>query len=191
MIIHRWGLVPYEEAGKRMKKVHQEAQEQRNDHLILCSHPKIFTVGANETRDFGVETIQADRGGSITAHAPGQNIYYFCFQAPKPAHFYKKVLLSFTRFFQAVLPQTTYDKANPGFYVGKGKIASIGFRYANGVSLHGVSLNVDCDLAFCNQVPPCGLKGYKATSLAKEGCDLCPNAVDTFMIKTIQEVFDV
>ena len=191
MIVHRWGLVPYGEARKRMEKVHREACTKRNDHLILCSHPETFTVGAGETKRFGVETIRTDRGGSITAHAPGQNIYYFCFQAPNPAVFYKKVLLSFERFFQTVLPQTVYDKKKPGFYIHNDKIASLGFRYKERVSLHGVSLNVDCDLVFCNQVPPCDLQGVKMTSLATKGCELTPKEVDIIMIKTIQEVFYV
>ena len=168
IILHDWGLVEYEAARRRMDEIHEAAVRDGRNHLIFCSHPSVFTVGS-DGGEWPVPTVPTDRGGSITCHAPGQLVTYFCFQAPRPALFYRRVLRAYEAFFADLLPAVRYDKSRPGFYVENRKIASLGFRYRQGVSLHGVALNVDVDLEFCNQVAPCGLEGIVPTSLLGEG----------------------
>ncbi len=190
MIVHKWGEIGYNEAREKMQEVHQFAQKDGQNHLILCSHPPLFTVGSAEKKCFNVEVIQTDRGGSITCHSPGQNIYYFCFQANKPAQFYKKVLTAFKAFFMKYLPEVKYNKDQAGFYIQNRKIASLGFRYSQEVSLHGVSLNVDVDLDFHSQVNPCNLKGIVPTSIANEGIYLTQEAVNKEIVHFLEESFD-
>ncbi len=189
MIVHRLDEIGYEEGMQEMRHIHTHAVEDGQNHLILCSHPNIFTVGADENASFQVETVQTDRGGSITCHTPGQNIYYFCFQAQKPARFYANVIKSFEEFFAKTLPSTQYDKKNPGFYIQNRKIASLGFRYSKGVSLHGVALNVDVDLDFHSQVSPCNLKDIIPTSLHNEGVTLSCAAVDEIIVTILEKRF--
>ena len=189
MIVHQWGLIEYERSRKEMQEVHSQACRDKQNHLIICSHPNVFTIGSSCKEVFDVATLESDRGGSITCHTPGQNIYYFCFQVTNPARFYKKVLDAFEDFFRDNLLLVFYDKKNPGFYIGNNKIASLGFRYSQGVSLHGVALNVDVDLEFHNRVAPCNLQGIKATSLKNEGLNLTQAQVDTYMIKAIKKSF--
>ncbi|MMZ69096.1 Octanoyltransferase [compost metagenome] len=83
-----------------------------------------------------------------------------------------------------------YDKTNPGFYIENRKLCSLGFRYKNGVSLHGVSLNVDVDLEFHNRINPCGLQNVIATSLKHEGIDIDCNEVDRWIVGSVVKVFD-
>ncbi len=189
MILHDWGEVPYEEAMGRMRSIHKQAAESGDNHLIFCSHPEIFTVGADDKEAWEVPTLRSDRGGAITCHSPGQLVAYFCFQAMVPARFYAKVLEAYSNFFEEILPTVAYDKERPGFYIENRKIASLGFRYSSGVSLHGVSLNVDVDLALHNCVNPCGLKGVRATSLTAEGCKLSMDAAKALLRSQISEVF--
>ncbi len=191
MILHHWGEVGYEEGYRRMLEVHQEAKEDGQNHLILTSHLPCFTVGRDAwDANWPVPVIRSDRGGSITCHSPGQNIYYFCFQAPKPPLFFKKVCTVFTRFFAQFDKPFYYDKNNPGFYIENRKICSLGFRYKEGVSLHGVALNVDVDLAFHNRVNPCNLQNIEATSLKAEDIHIDCELVNNFMISEIQKVFE-
>lgn len=189
MILHKLGLIPYKEAMEVMRSIHMLAVEDGQNHLILCAHPNIFTVGQDENRSFPVPTVRTDRGGSITCHTPGQNIYYFCFQAPNPARFYANVLQSFEEFFAHTLPNVQYDKKNPGFYIQNRKIASLGFRYSKGVSLHGVALNVDVDLDFHAQVSPCNLTGIVPTSLHNEGITLSCTTVDDIIMTILEKRF--
>ena len=186
MRVHRLGEIGYEEGMKAMRHIHSLATHDGENHLILCSHPPLFTVGQDEKMAFDLPTVKTDRGGSITCHAPGQNIYYFCFQAKNPARFYAKVIESFKDFFADTLDTVHYDKKYPGFYIQNRKIASLGFRYSKGVSLHGLALNVDVDLDFCAQVPPCNLKGIIPTSLHNEGVKLSLEAVDNAVIASLE-----
>lgn len=190
MILHQWGEIAYKEARERMQSVHEKAKKDGKNHLIVCSHPAIFTVGSDEKNSFSVETLQCDRGGSITCHSQGQNIYYFCFQVAQPARFYRKVLNAFKAFFLKNLPEVRYNKKNPGFYRENRKIASLGFRYSQGVSLHGVALNVDVDLALHSQVSPCNLENIVPTSLKNEGVSLPQNQVDAEIVELLEQYFD-
>ncbi len=190
MILHRWQVIEYRKARKRMQEIHTIACRDGQNHLILCSHPTVFTIGSDTKEFFDVPTVLTDRGGSISCHSFGQNIYYFCFHVKQPARFYKKVLQAFESFFMTYLCDVHYDKKKPGFYRENRKIASLGFRYAHGVSLHGVSLNIDVDLAIHSKVPPCNLEGIVPTSLHNEGVYLSHEEVDSAVLKVIMEHFN-
>ncbi len=190
MILHRWGMIPYEEARRKMDEVHAAACRDGENHLIFCSHPLCYTVGSDDPGGWPVETIATDRGGSITCHSPGQLVTYFCFQVSEPALFYRKVRRAYDELFARLLPETRYETKRPGWYVENRKIASLGFRYRNGVSLHGVSLNVDVDLAAHNRVAPCNLKGITATSLANEGVKISSNELEKRLLNMIEKIWD-
>ncbi len=190
MIVHHWGLIEYLQASTKMIEIHSTALKDGQDHLILCSHPKVFTVGSDNKMDWEVPTIQSDRGGSITCHSEGQAVFYFCFQVPQPVKFYRTILAAFDHFFQETLPTARYDKAYPGYYINNQKIASLGFRYRQGVSLHGMALNVAVDLDFHSLVNPCGLTGITPTSLRNEGVDMNLKQVNHIIVQNIAEAFD-
>ncbi|WP_457603369.1 lipoyl protein ligase domain-containing protein [Nitratifractor sp.] len=190
MILHRWGLICYEEARKKLDEVHARACCDGQNHLILCSHPLCYTVGSDDPGGWSVPTIPTDRGGSITCHSPGQLVTYFCFQAREPIVFYRKVRRAYDAFFAKLLPSARYDTKHPGWYIENRKIASLGFRYRNGVSLHGVSLNVDVDLEAHNRVAPCNLDGIIATSLLNEGVLLDEENLSRDLVFLLSESFD-
>jgi lipoyl(octanoyl) transferase len=190
MIIHKLGIIKYQQAYLKMQQIHNQAIEDGCNHLICCSHLPIFTIGKDDNNSWDVDVYRSDRGGSITAHSLGQSVFYFCFQVSNPILFYRKVLYSFDKFFDELLPQVRYDKTKPGYYIDNRKIASLGFRYSNGVSMHGVALNVDVDLDFHSKVNPCGLKDIIPTSLANEGVVLSIDEANSRVINSIQRVFD-
>jgi lipoyl(octanoyl) transferase len=189
MILHRWGLIDYEEARKKMDEIHAQACQDGKNHLIFCQHPNIFTVGSDDQRRWPVPTLRTDRGGSITCHSPGQLVSYFCFQAPRPALFYRRVIRAYEDLFEALDLPAHYDRQNPGFYLKNRKIASLGFRYRKGVSLHGVALNVDVDLNFHSRVNPCGLEGIVPTSINAERCALAFSDIETMLHDRIKQQF--
>jgi lipoyl(octanoyl) transferase len=57
----------------------------------------------------------------------------------------------------------------PGVYVSGGKIAALGLRVRNGCCYHGLSLNVDLDLAPFSAIDPCGYPGLPVTQLRDLG----------------------
>ncbi len=191
MILHDWGSLPYEEARVQMEEIHTRACEDGQNHLILASHPACFTVGRDAWEEqWPVPVIRSDRGGSITCHGEGQNIYYFCFQSPYPARFFRSVRTLFARFFDRFDRPFYYDRDNPGFYIQNRKICSMGFRYRNGVSLHGVSPNVDIDLDFHNLIAPCALENTTSTSLAAEDIHIGFHEVNNMITSECLKVFD-
>lgn len=191
MKVHKLGLISYERAVQKMEEIHLCAVKERKNHLILCQHPDVFTVGMDawET-SFKVKVVKTDRGGSISCHSPGQNIYYFCFHSPYPARFFSKVTSVFESFFKSYLPRVEYDRDKPGFYIQSRKLSSLGFRYRQGVSLHGVALNVDVDLCLHNIINPCNLDGIRSSSLKAEGLTLTCQEVDEAILKSVLREFD-
>mgnify|MGYP003947700767 CR=1 FL=1 len=55
-----------------------------------------------------------------------------------------------------------------GAWVGAKKIGSIGLHVSHGVTTHGLSVNVDCDLEPFSWIVPCGLGDVAMTSIKEE-----------------------
>ena len=87
MIIEDWGPIEYPLADDRQKKYVQSVIAGAEDHLILCEHPAVLTLGRMtkpesllysraEIEARGVDIREVDRGGDVTLHAPGQLVVY-------------------------------------------------------------------------------------------------------------------
>jgi len=191
LILHKWGTVEYERAMKMMREIHSLAKREGKNHLIVCSHPKVFTVGAEgRKKEWKIRVVHTDRGGSVTCHSEGQSVFYFCFSIGTPSLFYAKVKRVFSEVFEKLDERIFFDKKRPGFYIENRKLSSLGFRYEDGVSLHGVSVNIDVDLKFHSLVNPCDLKGVLATSLRKEGIFIEKEEFEEMVVEKVCEIFD-
>jgi lipoyl(octanoyl) transferase len=68
-------------------------------------------------------------------------------------------------------------KDAPGVYVSGKKIAALGLRVKRGACYHGLSLNVDMDLAPFSYINPCGYQGMEVIDIKSLGVELTmPNA---------------
>ena len=175
------GLVPYDE-GVRLQEELREGVEQGRlpDQLLLLEHEPVYTrgrrtkseelpMGADWYRAQGIEVCDADRGGAVTYHGPGQLVGYPIMRI-EGVHEYVAAL---ERAIIAALAgqgvQAEVRDGLTGVWAPKGKIASIGVRVKNRVSMHGLAVNVDNDLQPFEWVIPCGIQGVAMTSIAKEG----------------------
>ena len=178
--IERFGLVEYEEALANQRIVHSEvAQDKRPNTLILLEHPSVFTAGKrtadNEKPTDGTPVVDVDRGGKITWHGPGQLVGYPIVKLAKPTE-----LVGFVREIEAGLIRACSEfgitsqrvDGRSGVWIrdsdGDRKIAAIGIRVAQGVSMHGFALNVNPDLSAFNRIIPCGIDDAAVTSMAQE-----------------------
>ena len=178
--IERYGLVEYEEALANQRIVHSEvAQDKRPNTLILLEHPSVFTAGKrtadNEKPTDGTPVVDVDRGGKITWHGPGQLVGYPIVKLAKPTE-----LVGFVREIEAGLIRVCSEfgitsqrvDGRSGVWIrdsdGDRKIAAIGIRVAQGVSMHGFALNVNPDLSAFNRIIPCGIDDADVTSMAQE-----------------------
>mgnify|MGYP002859886113 FL=1 len=166
--------------------VHQRAEEEIGDTLLLVEHPHVYTVGrrisiadvlasSSSLTESNIPIIEVDRGGETTYHGPGQLVGYTIFgirQFGGPLQFVRQledVLVAVIRRLDldaVVVPGKT------GVWIKqKGdirKIASIGLRISRGITSHGFALNVNTDLQFFDQIIPCGLEDCTMTSLEQE-----------------------
>jgi lipoyl(octanoyl) transferase len=199
------GVVPYLDAWERQRQVHAEvAAGTRPDTVLLLEHEPVYTAGKRTLdveRPFdGTPVIDVDRGGKITWHGPGQLTGYPIVRLPEPLD-----VVGYVRRLESALMlvcadlgvDTTQVEGRSGVWVvdGKGpdrKIAAIGVRVSQGVTMHGFALNCDCDMtAFANMVP-CGIADAGVTSLTLEaGRDVTVAEALPFVEKRLSEVLPI
>jgi lipoyl(octanoyl) transferase len=180
LVLTRAGLVEYTEALSIQRGVHSEvAQGARPNTLLLLEHPSVYTAGKRtsdvEKPSDGTPVIDVDRGGKITWHGPGQLVGYPIVRLAKPTE-----LVGFVREIEAGLIKVCAEFGIPsqrvdgrsGVWVrdekGDRKIAAIGIRVAQGVTMHGFALNVNPELEAFNRIIPCGINDAAVTSMALE-----------------------
>ncbi|HEY6739995.1 MAG TPA: lipoyl(octanoyl) transferase LipB [Actinopolymorphaceae bacterium] len=176
--------VDYERAWAEQRRLHAERVAGRiPDTVLLLEHPAVYTAGKrtepHERPIDGTPVIDVDRGGKITWHGPGQLVGYPIVALTEPVD-----VVAFVRRLEDALIAVCADfgvatgrideKGYSGVWVladDRGpnrKIAAIGLRVASGVTMHGFSLNCDCDLAAYDRIVPCGLTDVATTSLSRE-----------------------
>jgi len=203
--IQRVGLLGYEEALELQRKIHSEvASAVRSNSLLLLEHPSVYTAGKRTTDaerpTDGTPVINVDRGGKITWHGPGQLIGYPIVKLAKPSE-----LVGFVRVIEegliAVCREFGIDtqqiSGRSGVWVcderGDRKIAAIGIRVAQGVSMHGFALNVNPELAAFNRIIPCGINDAAVTSMTDElSRDISVNevipVVEKYLLESLMKV---
>lgn len=151
------------------------------DTVLLLEHQSVYTAG-RRTEDFerpldGTPVVDVDRGGKITWHGPGQLVGYPIVRLPDPID-----VIAHVRRIEAMLIEvcaefgvtTSQVKGRSGVWVtadDRGpdrKIAAIGIRVTQGVTMHGFALNCDNDLAWFDRIVPCGIRDAEVTTLSEE-----------------------
>ena len=182
MQVRPLGTIDYAEAWELQRQLlNARADGVGPDTLLLLEHPSVYTAGkrtepADRPQD-GTPVIDVDRGGKITWHGPGQLVGYPIVRLPDPID-----VVAHVRRMEAVLMEvcaelglaTTRIDGRSGVWVradDRGpdrKVAAIGIRVAQGVTLHGFALNCDPDLTWYDRIVPCGISDAGVTSLSRE-----------------------
>ena len=182
--VRRLGAEPldYAEAWDLQRRIHAEVVAGESpDTVLLLEHSPVYTAGRRtEVLDRpidGTPVVDVDRGGKITWHGPGQLVGYPILRLPMPLD----VVAHVRRLENALMAacadvdvSTTRIDGRSGVWIpadDRGpdrKVAAIGVRVAQGVTLHGFALNCDCDLAAFDAIVPCGIRDAGVTSLSAE-----------------------
>ncbi len=196
------GVVPYLEAWDEQRRLHAAvAAGTEPATVLLLEHEPVYTAGKRTLdgeRPFdGTPVVDVDRGGKITWHGPGQLTGYPILRLPEPLD-----VVSYVRRLEEALILVCADlgveagrvEGRSGVWVvdGQGpdrKVAAIGIRVSQGVTMHGFALNCDCDMtAFANMVP-CGIADAGVTSLSLEtGRDVTVAEATPYVEKRLAEV---
>ncbi|MDQ1576793.1 MAG: lipoyl(octanoyl) transferase [Microbacteriaceae bacterium] len=172
--------VPYLDALDQQRALHAAVVAGRApDSVILLEHPSVFTAGKrtedSERPQDGTPVIDVDRGGKITWHGPGQLVGYPIFRLPDPID-----VVKYVRWLEGVLIDVLATlgvdgcrvEGRSGVWIRRdgvdSKIAAIGIRVAEGVTMHGFALNCSNGFEAYEQIVACGIRDAGVTSISKE-----------------------
>ena len=196
----RHGVIDYEKAWQVQRNIHADVVAgTRPNTLLLLEHPSVYTAGRrtldSEKPQDGTPVINVDRGGKITWHGPGQIVGYPIVKLANPHE-----LVGFVREIEAGLINVCADlginatcvSGRSGVWIrddkGDRKIAAIGIRVTQGVTMHGFALNINPDLSNFTRIIPCGIADAEVTSIEKELAR--PVSIDEVMPLVERHIFE-
>ena len=175
------GLVPYREASALQEELRALRQSgEVPDVLLVLEHPPVYTRGRRtEPADLpmgeewyrlqGIAVEDADRGGRVTYHGPGQLVAYPVMAIDGVARFVgvlERAMVAALR--DEGIAAEARGKPFTGVWAGDRKIGSIGVHVSRGVTTHGLAVNVDNDLQPFEWIVPCGIDHVRMTSVSRE-----------------------
>jgi lipoyl(octanoyl) transferase len=174
--------VDYEKAWADQRDLHaRRVTGEVSDSVLLLEHPPVYTAGkrteGHERPLDGTPVIDVDRGGKITWHGPGQLVGYPIVKLPQPIDvvaFVRRLELALIAVCAEMGLATQQIEGRSGVWIpadDRGpdrKVAAIGLRVSQGVTMHGFALNCDCDLSAFDLIVPCGISDAGVSSLTAE-----------------------
>ena len=205
------GPVPYPEALAFMEaRVAEIAAGTAPEAVWLVEHPPLYTAGtsarpADLVAPDRFPVYEAGRGGQYTYHGPGQRVGYVMLDLKARGGDVRAFVRALEEWLIRTLARFNVKgerrEGRIGIWVDRGpdgrggrredKIAALGVRVRRGVTFHGVSLNVDCDLSHFAGIVPCGIAepAYGVTSLADLGILVSMPEVDMALEAAFRETF--
>ena len=179
------------------------------DTLLYVEHPHVITMGRNSSDSnilaspdllalLGVEIHEANRGGDVTYHGPGQLVGYPIFDLTP----WNKDVRAYVQSLEQAVIRTlagfdiaahTRDGKETGVYVtlpggSPAKICALGVHISRWVTSHGFALNINTDLGYFQHIVPCGLT-LPVTSMHALGVCVSRQEVMHLLTRHIAEIF--
>ena len=148
--------------------------------LFLLEHEPVITIGRSSKREhvlrtpkeldeMGIALIEADRGGDVTYHGPGQLVAYPILDL----RLWRRSIRWYLRSLEEILIRQLAgygldagrQEGYTGVWVRGAKVAAIGVGIHNWVTFHGIALNVDPIMEHYACIVPCGIAGKPVSSL--------------------------
>lgn len=177
--VRSFGLVDYLPTVAKMREFTMNRTAETPDEFWVLEHPPVYTLGQGADPKFGprmangIPVVQAERGGEITYHGPGQAVVYTLVDLSrrgiKVKPFVSLLEQCVINFLSGHEVRAERKAGAPGVYVGGAKIAALGIRVTRGRAWHGLSLNVDMDLSPFNAIDPCGYPGLSVAQAKQFG----------------------
>ena len=166
------------EAADRCAKTGEET-------LLLLEHDPVFTLGRNASRadvlftpercaELGISVFEANRGGKVTYHGPGQLVGYPILDLSPDRRDVKRYVRDLEETLIRVLARYGIAGARSALpervtsvWIGNDKIAAIGVHLSRWITTHGFALNVTTDLTHFLGIVPCGITDGGVTSIER------------------------
>lgn len=208
-LIEPSGPVPYSPANDAMHGLAERrlAGEVPNT-VILLEHEPVFTAGRRarpeellwspaEIARRGGEVHRIDRGGSFTFHGPGQLVGYPILDLgskPDAATHLRRIEEAVIRAAADIgIRVHRRSDVQTGVWSGDRKVCAIGVRLMRArVTLHGLAVNCDTDLAWFDGIVACGLPDHGVTSLSElAGRDVTVAELRPLLRQRLAEVLEL
>ncbi|MGW9626811.1 lipoyl(octanoyl) transferase LipB [Microbacterium sp. NPDC055521] len=197
--------VPYLDGWELQRSVHHDVVAgTRPDTLLLLEHEAVYTAGKrtedHERPQNGTPVVDVDRGGKITWHGPGQLVGYPIVRLHEPIDVVAHVR-RLERLLIGILRPLGVDgyqvDGRSGVWVrrplGEDKVAAIGVRVQQGVTMHGFAINCDNTLAGFRGIIPCGITDAGVTTVSEvtgrrtAPTDIVQSVADAFTVEYATE----
>jgi lipoyl(octanoyl) transferase len=201
-------VVDYREALAAMEaRAAAIARGEAAELVWLLEHPALYTAGTSarphELLDARFPVYDAGRGGQFTYHGPGQRVGYVMLDLKRRAPDVRRFVATIEAWIMDTLAAFNVRGERRDDRVGvwvrrpdKGanfedKIAAIGIRVRQWVTLHGFALNVEPDLSHFAGIVPCGVAEprFGVTSLADLGIPVTLPEVDMALRAAFEPLF--
>jgi len=177
----------YQDGFELQGRIHAEVVSmKRPNTVLLLEHKSVYTAGKrtelHELPNDGSDFVETNRGGKITWHGPGQLVGYPIMHLPQPID-----VVGYVRWMEQVLIDCIAEfgiegqrvDGRTGVWVnghsGYQKVAAIGIRVAEKVTMHGFALNCNNSLEPYEHIIACGITDATATTLSiLAGRDITP-----------------
>ena len=194
-------LVTYEEGYKKQLEVHSEVVSgKRPDTVLLLEHTSVYTAGKRteleELPNDGSEFVETNRGGKITWHGPGQLVGYPIMRLPKPID-----VVNYVRYLEQTLIDVSAEiglkgvrvDGRTGVWIKSGdelvKVAAIGIRVSEKVTMHGFALNCNNSLEPYEHIIACGIQDARSSTLSELASrDVTPVEAATLVEQLMKEI---
>lgn len=184
------GRTDYSESLTIQQELKELVLKNRIHYVIGLEHPAVVTMGyrANDAEeifeDNKIPIVKINRGGLATIHSEGQLVVYPILHLRDLNLGVKAYILLLLQTTQDVLAdlgvKSTIDEKCIGLYTPNGKIAFCGVQVQNGVTQHGLSLNVRNDLDLFVNIRSCGQAKSTLDNLSRYQINL-----------PLQEIYDL
>ena len=171
-------FVDYESGYQLQLETHRDvASGIKPNTVLLLEHSPVYTAGKrteeHELPDDGSDFVETNRGGKITWHGPGQLIGYPIMRLPQPID-----VVAYVRWLEEVLISVIAEFGVQGVTVpgrtgvwvetplGTQKVAAIGIRISEKVTMHGFALNCSNSLSAFEHIVACGISDATNTTLS-------------------------
>ncbi|HVB52010.1 MAG TPA: lipoyl synthase [Acidimicrobiales bacterium] len=204
------GRVSFAEANDFQRALLQAS----DDYVLLFEHPPTYTKGVRTLEEnflidpslLNAVVVDADRGGDVTYHAPGQVVAWAIVNvdddpAAGKAHVHRleDAVIATVRRSDSDGRLGVVDRLEgyPGVWADTQgvpkKIAAVGVRTERNEAgqrrtLHGVALNVEIDLEGFKAIVPCGIPDKPVASLQSLGLSITTLDVETILGEELERV---
>lgn len=191
----------YEDGYNKQLEVHAGVVSgKRPDTVLLLEHTSVYTAGKRteleELPNDGSEFVETNRGGKITWHGPGQLVGYPIMRLPKPID-----VVNYVRYLEQTLIDVIAEiglrgvrvDGRTGVWIKSGdelvKVAAIGIRVSEKVTMHGFALNCNNSLEPYEHIIACGIQDARSSTLSELASrDVTPVEAATLVEQLMKEI---